>query len=121
MWQPSGRQWTIIWCVALLVVLGWPPAAGRSLGVKIVNWMVDPGGSLPTLPSQLPMGLDDDGEAVTEHDMAERAYYDVRNRSMLTRWRMDLKEASDPFPSTTQRQLLVGLAVAGALIVWRKQ
>ena len=65
------------------------------------------------------MGLDDDGDAVTEHDMRENAYHFARDRSDLTRWRMDLKEAGDPFERSTGRQLLVGLAVLSALSVWR--
>jgi hypothetical protein len=65
------------------------------------------------------MALDDDGDAVTAHDMLEADYYRVRSRSALTRWRMDLREAGDPFDRQTVRQLLVGLAVAGALLTWR--
>ena len=119
MWQPSRGQWTVICLVALVVVLGWPPDDGRSLGTKFVNWAVDPGGSLPVSPASLPMGLDDDGDAVTEHDMRENAYQFARARSGTTRWRMDLKEAGDPFERSTGRQLLVGLVVLGALSVWR--
>lgn len=121
MWQPSRRQWTVIWFVALLAVLAWPPDTGRSLGVKILNWAADPRGTLPALPASLPMGLDDDGEAVAEHDMLENAYYHFRERSTLTRWRMDLKNASDPFDAATERQLLVGVAVIAALLVWRME
>jgi hypothetical protein len=32
---------------------------------------------------------------------------------------MDLKEAADPLERSTERQILIGLAVAGALLVWR--
>lgn len=64
MWQPSPRQWTVIWIVAL-------------------------------------------------------AYYQFRERSAVTRWRMDLKEAGDPLPASTERQLLVAIGVAAALTVWR--
>ena len=117
--QPSRGQWTIICLVALMVVLGWPPDEGRSLGTKFVNWAVDPSGSLPVSPAALPMGLDDDGDAVTEHDMLENAYHFARERSDITRWRMDLKEAGDPFERSTSRQLLVGLVVLSGLIVWR--
>lgn len=119
MWQPSRLQWTIICLVALVVVLGWPPDEGRSLGTKFVNWVADPRGTLPVSPKSLPMSLDDDGDAVTQHDMLENAYHIARERSDSTRWRMDLKEAEDPFESSTSRQLLVGLMVLGALGVWR--
>lgn len=119
MWQPSRGQWTIIYIVAMVIVLAWPPDSGRSLGATFVNWVVDPRHQLPDLPEALPMALDDDGDAVTEHDMAEAAYNHARERSVITRWRLDLKDAGDPFPTSTQRQLLVGLAVLGALTVWR--
>ena len=119
MWQPSGRQWTVIWPVALLVVLAWPPDQGRSLAVKLVNWVADPAASLPVSPPPLPMGLDDDGDAVTEHDMLETAYLQGRERSALTRVRLDLRDGGDPLDPSTQRQLLVGLAVVAALAVWR--
>lgn len=119
MWQPARRQWALIWLVAALVILGWPPDAGRSLGTKLVNRAVDPANTLPAMPGPLPMGLDDDGDAVAAHDLAERSYYDERNRSALTALRIDLKNAADPFEPSTQRQLLIGLAVVGALLVWQ--
>jgi hypothetical protein len=119
MWQPNRVQWPIIWTVALLVVLGWPPDTGRSLLVKAVNWIADPAGSLPSLPRPLPMGLDDNGDAVVAHDLEESEYYRVRDRSRLTRWRMALKDTGEPLDPSTERQLLVGVAVLSALGVWR--
>lgn len=119
MWQPDRRQWLIICTVTALVVLGWPPDTGRSLGAKLVNWAADPMHALPAMPPALPMGLDDDGDAVTEHDMLETAYQHARQRSNSNRLRMDLKEAADPLERTTQRQLLIGLSVLAALAVWR--
>ena len=65
------------------------------------------------------MSLDDDGDAVAEHDLLENAYLQARDRSSMVRFRMDVKDAADPFDTSTQRQLLVGLAVVGALVVWR--
>ncbi len=119
MWQPNRAQWSIIWTVAVLLILVWPPDTGTSLAVKAVKWAADPTGALPNLPQPLPMALDDDGDAVTAHDMLEADYYRVRSRSTVTRWRMDLKEAEDPFNRQTERQLLVGLAVLSVLAVWR--
>ena len=87
--------------------------------MKILSWAVDPWASLPTPPTPLPMGLDDDGDAVPEHDMLETAYLQARERSTLNRWRMDVKIGGDPLDPTTQRQVLVGFAVAAALAVWR--
>jgi hypothetical protein len=119
MWQPNRAQWPIIWGAALLLVLGWPPDNGRSLGLKIVNWAADPAGSLPSLPPPLPMALDDDGDAVAAHDAQESEYYRLHQSSRLLRWRLDLKEAGEPLDSLTERQLLVGAAVMSALGVWR--
>jgi hypothetical protein len=119
MWQPNRAQGSIIWVVAVLVVLGWPPDKGRSLLVKATNWAADPGGSLPALPRPLPMGLDDNGDAVAAHDLEEAEYYRVHDRSRVTRWRMALKETGEPLDPSTERQLLVGVAVLSALGVWR--
>src|SRR5262245_24437579 len=118
MWQPSRPQWTIIWAVAIAVTPAWPPDAGRSLGVKALHWIVDPSGALPSFPPPLPMGLDDDGDAVAAHDALETAYYLRRDSSTLTRWRMALKETGAPIEAQTARQLLVALVVLGALAVW---
>lgn len=126
MWQPSPRQWSLIWTLAIVVVLAWPPGdpvqgqpPAHSLGVTLIRWLADPLGSLPTLPPPLPMAMDDDGDAVTAYDQQVQAYQQARERSAMNRWRMDLVNASDPFAPATQRQLLVALAVAGALIVWQ--
>jgi hypothetical protein len=119
MWQPNRTQWRLICSTAALLVLAWPPDQGRSLLVKTVNWAVDPTDSLPTLPPVLPIGLDDNGDAVAAHDEQEREYYRSRASSPTTRWRMDLKVARDRFDSTTERQLLVGLALLSALGVLR--
>jgi hypothetical protein len=109
----------IIWSVAVLAVLAWPPQSGRSLGMKLAAWAADPRGSLPEPPPSLPMGMDDDGDAVAEHDMLETAYLQARERSTVTRWRMDVKQASDPFDSSTQRQVVAAVIVLAALSVWR--
>jgi hypothetical protein len=119
MWQPNRAQWPIIWAAALLLVLGWPPENGRSLGLKLVNWAVDPVGSLPSLPPPLPMALDDDGDAVAAHDAQEAEYYRLHQSSRLLRWRLDLKEAGEPLDLSTERQVLVGVAVMSALAIWR--
>ena len=119
MWQPTRAQWAIIWSAAVLLILAWPPDRGKSLGVKAMNWIVDPTGTLPTFPPPLPMGLDDDGDAVAAHDALETAYYHRRDSSTTTRWRMAWKEAADPIDPQTERQLLVGLAVLAALAVWQ--
>jgi hypothetical protein len=121
MWQPTRAQWSLIWIAAVTAVLTWPPPAGRSLAAKMVNWAVDPRHALPLFPEPLPMALDDDGNAVAEHDALERAYYDAYSRSRWNRWRMEMKEAGDPFDPTTTRQTLVGLGVIAALMLWRME
>ena len=96
MWQPNRTQWSIIWSIAILLILAWPPAEGRSLMMKVVNWAVDPAGALPGIPAALPMGLDDNGDAVAAHDAELTAYYQRHDSGTLTRWRMDMKTADDP-------------------------
>ena len=119
MWQPSRSQWLIIWPIALLCVLAWPPSGGSSLMVKALGRIVDPFNTLPELPPPLPLGLDDDGDAVSQHDALERSYYDARDRSTLNYLRMGMKTTTDPFEPSTQRQLLIAVAVIAALGVWR--
>jgi hypothetical protein len=109
----------MIWTLAAFLLLAWPPAEGKSLGAKALNWIVDPTGALPDLPQTLPMNLDDDGDAVAEHDALEQQYYAAYQGSRLTRMRMDLKAAGDPLETTTERQLLVGVGVLGVLAIWQ--
>lgn len=119
MWQPNTAQWRIVWIVTVLLILCWPPDKGRSLGVKITNWLADPRNALPTMPEQLPIGLDDNGDAVTEHDALEAEYHRQYESSAMTRFRMTLKVAKDPFDPSTERQILTAIGLLSALAVWR--
>ena len=119
MWQPNRAQWLVILLVALVLIFKWPPDHGRSLGMKAVNWLVDPNNTLPALPAQLPIGLDDNGDAVAAHDAEEQEYYRQFSKGGITRLRMKLKEAGDPLEVTTERQILVGIAILSGLLVWR--
>jgi hypothetical protein len=118
-WQPTNAQWWLIVIVALFVVCAWPPGDDKSLAVKFVNWAVDPGSELPILPDQLALGMGDDPDAVNERDVQVQKYDALYLKGGWTRKRLELKVARDPFNPATERQLLVGLAVATALIAWR--
>jgi hypothetical protein len=120
MWQPNRRQWPIIWTVALLLVLGWP-IGGSSLGVKAVNWAADPRGTLPPVPAPIPFGLGDDGDAVAQHDAAEREYYRMWDEGGVSRLRLRLKGTSDPLEPATQRQVVIAVAVLAGLWIWRQE
>ncbi|HEY2383583.1 MAG TPA: hypothetical protein VGK48_20605 [Terriglobia bacterium] len=118
-WQPNKAQWRVIWIVATVLILSWPADRGRSLATKVANWLADPADSLPALPAQLPIGLDDNGDAVAAHDAEEATYYRAYTNSRMTQLRMKLKTASDPFDPSTERQILAGIGILGALAVWR--
>ena len=118
MWQPNRSQWAVIWTIAALIVLAWAPADGRSLGVKALNWIADPTHALPDLPPTLPMGLDDDGDAVAAHDAQEQEFYHAYDGGGVTRTRLKMKTFDDPLDPTTEHQVLVGLGVCSALTVW---
>jgi len=111
-------QWRLIWPLAVVVLLAWPAENG-SLGVKTVRWLADPFHTLPEFPGPLAMGMDDNGDAVAEHDAQEAEYYRFAASSSIARMRLRLKGISDPLDLTTERQLLVGIVVIGGLVVWR--
>jgi hypothetical protein len=118
MWQPNNKQWRLIWPLAIFVLLAWPAENG-SLAMKGIRWLADPRGTLPLLPPPLSMELGDNADAVAEHDAQEQEYYRVVGSSGWARRRIRLKELNDPLEPTTARQLLVGIGVIGALLVWK--
>jgi hypothetical protein len=117
--SPSRRGWWILLITALIVVFAWPPQEDRSLGVKFVNWIVDPGNDLPVLPPQLEAGMGDDPYAVELRDAVVQRYDDLYDRGWLTRARLEYKVARDPFNPSTERQVLLVLGVVVAFLVWR--
>lgn len=117
--QPNKRQWRVIWVVAALLLLFWPLEGARSLAVKAVNFVADPLSNLPVLPPPLPMGLGDNADAVIQYDQAVSEYYDAWDSSAWIRLRIRMRDWRDPLDPTTERQVLVALAVLGALLVWR--
>ena len=119
MWQPNKLQWWLLVIVALLIVSVWPPSDDKSLAVKFVNWAVDPWGELPILPDQLAVGMGDDPDAVNARDLQVQQYDALYLKGGWMRQRLELKVARDPFNPSTERQLLVGLAVVTAFLAWR--
>ena len=49
MLQSTRTQWWLLLIVAFALVVAWPPSDDKSLGMKFVNWAVDPTDSLPVL------------------------------------------------------------------------
>jgi hypothetical protein len=117
--RPSDRAWWLLLLIALAVVAAWPPQNGRSLALKATSWLVDPTDTLPILPPQLGFGMGDDVTAVEVRDEMVRRYDEMYGRGGLTRLRMDLKVAEDPFTPATERQLLLVFGVVAAFLVWR--
>jgi hypothetical protein len=117
--QPTNAQWWILLVAALLLVALWPSTEDRSLAAKFVNWAVDPGDRLPTLPGPFAPGQGDDLEAVNAHDLQTRMYDELYNKGGWTRLRLELKVAGDPFDPGTERQVLTGIGVLTAFLVWR--
>jgi hypothetical protein len=117
--QPNNAQWWFLLVVALLLVAAWPSADDRSLAAKFVNWAVDPRDTLPILPGPFAVGQGDDLETVNAHDLQTRMYDELYDRGGWTRLRLRLKVAGDPFDPGTERQMLVGIGVVTAFLVWR--
>jgi len=117
----TRAQWIVVCTIVAILILCWPPDRGHgtNLLIKGVHWIVDPTRALPALPQALPPGLGDDGDAVAAHDAIEAEYYRLHNSSTMTKWRMDVKAAGDPFDPTTERQVLVASAAIAALATWR--
>lgn len=111
--------WVLL-LTALLIVAAWPPDKDRSLVVKALNWLVDPADSLPVLPPQLGFGLSDDPQAVELRDEMVRRYDELFNRDALTRTRLELKVAEDPFNPTTERQLLLVFGIVVAFLTLKR-
>jgi hypothetical protein len=118
-WRPGNFQWWTLVIVALLIVFVWPPGQGKSLAVKFVNWAVDPRNELPILPEQLALGLGDDPDAVSAHDLQTQQYDALYLKGGWTRRRLELKVANDPFDPSTERQVLTAFGVLTAFVAWR--
>jgi hypothetical protein len=119
MWQPNNVQWWCLIIVALLIAFVWPPQDDKSLAVKFVNWVVDPGDELPTLPDQLALGAGDDPDAVSAHDLQTQQYDALYLKGGWTRRRLELKVARDPLNPATERQMLTIIAVVTGFVAWR--
>jgi len=117
--QPTLATWSILFLVALAIVVLWPPGNGRSLALKVTNWAVDPAGLLPVLPAQLGPGLSDDPMAVEARDALVRRYDELYDRGPWMRLRLELKTARDPFDPATERQVLLLAGVIVWFLAWR--
>ena len=119
MWQLTGQQsWTLL-AIAVFLVAAWPPADDRSLLLTFVNWAVDPGDRLPTLPGPLALGQGDDPVEVEAHDLQTRMYDELYARGGWTRLRLQLKVARDPLAPYPERHLLVIIGVVAGFVIWR--
>jgi hypothetical protein len=118
-WRLNSLQWRLIWILALIIVLFWPSQQSRSLAIKALNWAADPANTLPHQPGQFSMQDGEDPLAVTAHDDQEAEYNRVYASSRLARLRIRLRDMSDPFDPSTQRQLLAAIGVLGGLLIWR--
>jgi hypothetical protein len=116
---PGNAQWWILLAVALLIVAAWPPDDDKSLALKLTNWTVDPGNTLPILPGPFGPGQGDERQDVEAHDLQVRMYDELYARGGWTRLRLQLKVAGDPMNPATERQLLLGAGVLIAFLVWR--
>lgn len=117
--QPNNVQWWSLVIVAMFIVAAWPPAQGKSLGMTIVNWAVDPKGELPVLPPPLGFGVGDDVDAVNARDEVVREYDMLYMQGGWTRRRLVWKVANDPFNKATTRQVLSAVGVLAVLLAWR--
>lgn len=115
----SRRRAWVLFLVVVLIVVVWPPERGSSLAIKATRLAVDPAGTLPFLPEQLDFGLSDDPQAVEMRDELVRRYDVAIASGPLTRARLSLKTAVDPFDKTTERQVLLLLGVVVAFLVMR--
>ena len=87
--------------------------------LKLTNWAVDPGNTLPVLPGPFGPGQGDDWREVEAHDLQVRMYDELYARGGWTRLRLRLKVAGDPMNLATERQLLIGGGVLVAFLVWK--
>ena len=115
----SNTQWSIVFVVTLFLLVAWPPTDHRSLAVKFVRWAVDPNHQLPILPGPLPEELEDDPQAVLMQSSETMSYDALYAKGGLTRLRLALKVAEDPFDAATERQILTVIGVLTGLAIWR--
>ena len=115
----NNAQWWVLVIVALLLVAAWPSDTDKSLALKLTNWVVDPKDELPILPDPFAPGQGDDVAAVEAHDLQTRMYDELYDKGVWTRMRLELKVATDPFNPGTERQVLTGIGVLTAFLVWR--
>ena len=112
--------WPVVAALVAVLAVLWPPENGRSLVVKSINWLADPRGELPRRPSPLAIGVDDDADVVSAHDMEEHAYEAMYRDSWTGRMRLQLRDAEDPLEPTTERPLLIAAAALAAVWAFKR-
>ena len=60
-----------------------------------------------------------DPDAVAAHDLQTQQYDALYLKGGWTRRRLELKVARDPINPSTERQVLTGIGVLTAFVVWR--
>ena len=111
--------WPAIAALVAALALLWPADGGRSLAVKALNWIADPRHELPRRPSPLAIGVDDDADVVTAHDMEEHAYEAMSRGPWTGRLRLRLRDAEDPLEPATERAVLIVVGALAAGWVYR--
>ncbi len=115
----SRARWWLLFLTAVVIICAWPPAEGRSVLMRTINWGVDPTDTLPILPPQLGFGLSDDPQAVEIRDELVRRYDEALAQGGLTRLRLQLKVATDPVEPVLERQVLLLFGVAVGFLALR--
>jgi hypothetical protein len=118
MWRPNTFQWWFLLIVALFIMFAWPPSDNKSLGVKFVNWAVDPWDELPIETGPLPVDQEDNPDAVYKQALQARHYDALYEKGGWTRWRLELKVARDPLDPVTERQILGAIGVLTLFLAW---
>lgn len=122
MWQPNTSQWRLIFPLGVALVLVWPSASeidNRSLALKLAGWAADPAHTMPRQPEILGFQDEDDIAAIDAQTAQQEQYDKFYQGSAFARLRLHVRDAQEPFDPSTERQILVAVALLGGLLIWR--